>query len=952
MKLALGLIAKDEVEQFQRIVKDYQMFFDEIVVAVDDRIDEFKTIAKDFPQVKILEYKWINDFADKRNFVHSHINSDYYVRLDMDDKVRNPERLRAVAENAKKNNLSIVYCYYIYSTDDWGNCNAAHWRETIIQNSDNLYWNKKIHENMLPKKKSLYRIDMNEDVRIEHLFTEEHLKSSTIRNIKYLLEEYKQDKEKTDSRTLAYLGRVFYGIGEFDKAIFFLEKHIQSSGWDEDRYHSWCQLADLYFFKENYDQAIGAAFEALQERPDYPDAYLKLHDIYVGQQKWEKAEEWGKLGLSKPLPKTFMILDPSAYTWRPALSMAFTLFQLNKFEEALKLFEIVQKQVPTLDFVIQNDKLYHDIVEHQRVMERYMYIVNYLKDKKQEDKVSDLIKSFPKELDENEVVIKLRQYYSEPKKWSENSVCIFAMTSLDEWSPKSVSTGIGGSEEAVIHLSKELAKLGFDVTVFNNCGNQAGVYNGVKYVDVINFNSKDAFNVLVSWRVNLFESGVEARNRIVWLHDIPNITLDDEALKTIDKIIVLSQYHKSLLPKNVPEEKIFVSTNGINPEDFNGINEIREPHRIIYASSYNRGLEQLLEMWADIRKEVPDASLHIYYGWETYDSFVKEGVVRDGGFKEHMSRLMSQEGVYHHGRVGHKELLKEYAKSGVFAYPCTYAGEINCIALTKAVASGCAVVTNEFAVLAERNPYYIPGDDKFKYTLIQMLKGKFVKDRVDIKKYIQDNSWESVAKDWKENLFPQKIATIIEDRLVWIRSKCKETDKIVDIGCAEGHTFNYTNFDVTSFDIDDHSYLPKFVRGNAESLPFKDKEFDTSVLCEILEHCKDPQKVIKEALRVSKRVITTVPYEYEWAERNKPLEKIEDKEKKLGKTREEILKEEAKIPFDKFYKEDNLEHLWHHRFYTPETFRDELQKAGVEIVEFVKIRFGDWSWIGAICEGQ
>ncbi|MTW38255.1 hypothetical protein GM541_14480, partial [Streptococcus pneumoniae] len=76
---------------------------------------------------------------------------------------------------------------------------------------------------------------------------------------------------------------------------------------------SWCQLADAYRRKGNVQQAIGAAMEALSERPDFPDAYLKLHDIYFDREEWLKAEVWGRQGLMKQSPKNFTITDPSAY---------------------------------------------------------------------------------------------------------------------------------------------------------------------------------------------------------------------------------------------------------------------------------------------------------------------------------------------------------------------------------------------------------------------------------------------------------------------------------------------------------------------------------------------------------------------------------------------------------------------------------------------------------------
>jgi len=117
-----------------------------------------------------------------------------------------------------------------------------------------------------------------------------------------------------------------------------------------------------------------------------------------------------------------------------------------------------------------------------------------------------------------------------------------------------------------------------------------------------------------------------------------------------------------------------------------------------------------------------------------------------------MDKLMSQKGVFEHGRVGHKELLEEYARSHIFAYPCKFVGEINCIALTKAIACGCIAVTNDFAVLPERNPHIVSENGTFTKHLIDTLKAKEFDNKVDIEQYKKDNSWEVVAKNWSNDL--------------------------------------------------------------------------------------------------------------------------------------------------------------------------------------------------------
>ena len=952
MKISLAIICKDETDQLKRIIKNYDRYFDEICIAIDIQETLIEIAKLNNPKVHLFKYEWKNDFSAKHNFLTTKITGDYYFRLDCDDAIVNPENIAGLADMAKVEDLAIVYCYYLYSKDEWGNCNAAHYREALIRKDDNLYWNKEIHENILPRDTTNFRIflDDKHSVMYDHLIDSTHVNKAIERNIQYLIREYNKDREKTDPRTIGYLGRMFASMKDYDKAIFFLQKHIEKSGWDEDRYFSWTTLSDVYREKKDYDNSIACAFEALQERIDYPDAYLRLMDIYFDQEKWDKAIEWGTVGLVKEVPRTFMLLDPSAYGWRPTLKLSFAYFKIGNFKKAWDLMKIVQKQVPTFDFVLENSTFFQQASEHQEYIEKFIWMVKYLESKKATEKVKKILDAVPDDINEHEIIIKLRHKYFPARTWGEKEVCIFCGQTSEEFSPKSIKTGIGGSEEAIICLTRELAKLGWKITVYNNCGDNEGVYDGVTYLNWIKFNIADIFNVFVAWRNNIFDLGINAKSKIVWMHDIPqHEVFRGELVRFFDKVVMLSEYHKSLLPKDVPDDKIYISTNGIVPEDFVGLNSAeRNPHRVIYASSYNRGLEQLLEMWGDIRKEVPDAELHIMYGWTVYDLFVKEGYFKDGGFKKKMVKLMMQDGIKEYGRIGHKELLKEYAKSGIFAYPCTYTGEINCIALTKAVACGCIAVTNDFAVLKERNPYFAVIDDKFKDKLIDVLKNQTT--IIDTENYIKENSWETVAKDWSERILPPTIETEMRFYQEFIRYYCEPEAKIIDIGCAEGHTFRgwEKRENITHVDLDDHSYLPNFYKADAKELPFEDKEFDIAVLGEILEHVPDPILVLKEAKRVAKKLVITVPYEYEWQDKLKPLLFIEDKERMEGKTRVQFLEEEGKIPLDKFDKSDNYDHLWHHRFYTPETLRIDLEKVGITNARIIKTRFGYWSHLGAI----
>jgi len=63
VKLALAIIAKNEVEKCKDIITKYGKHFDEVCIACDDRFDEFESLEAD-----IHRYEWCDDFAHKRNF--------------------------------------------------------------------------------------------------------------------------------------------------------------------------------------------------------------------------------------------------------------------------------------------------------------------------------------------------------------------------------------------------------------------------------------------------------------------------------------------------------------------------------------------------------------------------------------------------------------------------------------------------------------------------------------------------------------------------------------------------------------------------------------------------------------------------------------------------------------------------------------------------------------------
>ena len=758
-KLALAIIAKDEVEKVKAIIETFEKYFDEIVIAADQRLSEFNALMS--PKVTVHPYEWINDFAHKRNFLAEHTNSELYFRMDTDDWIINPELIPALVTQMDLHKIDVYYAPYDYAKDDKGNVIARHWRETIIRKRSDVYWKKAIHENIFSENENAVKLARDNNLRIEHRIDINHALESFERNYNAIMEEFKRDGEKTDPRTYAYLGRMLMGKGEYDKATIFLEKLIEKSGWDHDKYFAWIQMSQCYMNLGKPQMAISCVNEALCINTKFPDAYIQMGAVYLQMEDYEKSVDWTLPGLVRKEPDTVMVLDPTFYKVGAYMNAALALLGKGDIKLAFQYYQDAKKNSGNSAEITKYESVFTEAHELTQYVEHLMWLCFYTQ-KKDPDKTKNIIASIPKQSYIDERVWKIRNSFSVPRRWAKNEIAIFCGPSWEPWSPLSTIKGIGGSEEAVIYLSRELTKIGYKVTVFNDCGEMAGIYDGVEYMPWQAFNPRDTFNFIIGWRGHDLRD-VKATKRIIWLHDVPQPnTFTVESVKNFDHVIVLSEFHKSLLPKFIPEEKILVSTNGINLEDFEDKSLIRNPHRMIYTSSYDRGIAHLLTVWGEVRKEVPDAELHIYYGWNTFDEMVKKGA-RDPMFKTAMLPYMSQSGVTEHGRIGHKQLARELQMSGLWVYPSHFE-EISCISAMKAQASGCVPVCTDYAALAEtvKAGIKVPGNcrteetaQKYKEELVALLKDndRQEKLREEVRIHREEFGWNVVAKQWHEQLF-------------------------------------------------------------------------------------------------------------------------------------------------------------------------------------------------------
>ena len=90
------------------------------------------------------------------------------------------------------------------------------------------------------------------------------------------------------------------------------------------------------------------------------------------------------------------------------------------------------------------------------------------------------------------------------------------------------------------------------------------------------------------------------------------------------------------------------------------------------------------------------------------------------------------------------------------------------------------------------------------------------------------------------------------------------TRETLDIGCGPLPlgTVNldlFLGYTPHHIDVIDGRAYPNFVQGDAQTLPFKDKAFQTVMIRHVLEHLPDVNKALREICRISYAAIITVP---------------------------------------------------------------------------------------------
>lgn len=378
--------------------------------------------------------------------------------------------------------------------------------------------------------------------------------------------------------------------------------------------------------------------------------------------------------------------------------------------------------------------------------------------------------------DKGLTLAKYRQKYEKPL------LVIHAGYSFEPWNAKTIEqTGIGGSETAVVKMSEEFCSLGYKVVVFCDCNGIEGIFNNVEYKPLDSFEHFIGIHMIdvfmLSRYANILEYPIRAVRKYLWLHDVYAMGTEHgekdfvrKHINSLDAVFCLSHWHQTIVEKvhKIDSSKIRITGNGIDTNRFQEKVQ-KQKNRFIYSSSPDRGLLVLLKLFPKIKNTFPDATLHIYYGFDNWNKSIRQsGNTQQYQLVTEIQNLMTQEGVYYHGRVNQNELALAFLQSDIWLYPTQFT-ETYCITALEAQMAETLCICSDLAglsstvgsrgILIDADPSNPDYETIVLGQLIEIQNNPERKSELlkKAKNWASQQTWRNVAKQWNDVFQDQSI---------------------------------------------------------------------------------------------------------------------------------------------------------------------------------------------------
>lgn len=274
--------------------------------------------------------------------------------------------------------------------------------------------------------------------------------------------------------------------------------------------------------------------------------------------------------------------------------------------------------------------------------------------------------------------------------------------------------GIGGTENFVTYAAEYLARAGHKVRVYNRLTEPKEhlypkAYSSTYWMPMGHFKPEDPRDVLISFRFrDVFQTPPNARLKVLMLADTESVGLgEDIGAGRIDMAGFVSNWQREKIAREeaIPPEACYTTSNGINMElwDADRPRYDRVPGKCIHIATPERGLTYLMDIWPEVQKRIPRASLHLFSSFRGWGVSEEDNEAMAAQAYQEIATLQAQgANVINHKHAGAAEIRRHMLESEAYLYPTRHFDETCCISAIEAAAAGVPIVATARAALNER----------------------------------------------------------------------------------------------------------------------------------------------------------------------------------------------------------------------------------------------------------
>lgn len=373
MLWSVVLITRNENTTLPRLVKSLQEFQDkggEIIVCDTGSTDSTPEVARSLgckvyevgnrfrvtidekmaPQINyfagaevVHPDQTVFDFASARNYAASLASNDMICMPDADE-IFTSYNLEEISKAIEGGAEQLEY-NFVYSHDEFGK-ESIKFGHCKFYNRTKLHWDGIIHEILVGEARKVWLPENT--IKLEHFQNKHTDRSGYLTGL--ALDCYlNPDKD----RQRHYFARELMYVGQPMAAILHFKKHIEMSGWLQERAQSLIYIGECYQKLRSENSPEEWWQQAINMDCSRREAFIRLALYYRSKDDFQRAACYASAALMIKT-STFYSDNQAHYAQVPHEILYWALYWLGQKEEAKKHFEIAKSYLPN------NEKYKHD----------------------------------------------------------------------------------------------------------------------------------------------------------------------------------------------------------------------------------------------------------------------------------------------------------------------------------------------------------------------------------------------------------------------------------------------------------------------------------------------------------------------------------------------------------------------------------------------------------------